>query len=130
VFPATGSVNEYPNRSSETSLDRQIPKTQATHRRSRTRHASLSKFCEDTEITLSIVATEAHNQNGIIEAGNMILRISLIESELQNHNLVCRRLWNAQYLGRIAVRGPKSLRRTNFGWKSYRRHAVWYNRSA
>jgi hypothetical protein len=33
------------------------------------------KFCSEYDIALSIVATEAHNQNGTIEAGNRVLRM-------------------------------------------------------
>ena len=33
------------------------------------------EFCSKYGITLSIIATEAHNQNGTIEAGNRVLRM-------------------------------------------------------
>jgi hypothetical protein len=67
---------------------------------------AFQKFCENTKITLSIVATEAHNQNGIIEAGNRILRMFFNRIRIAEPQL--------------SLTQAKAPRRTNFGWKSYR----------
>jgi hypothetical protein len=72
-------------------------------------------FCDSIGCGLIIIATEAHHQNGTIEAGNRVLRmffrrIRMAERHLNLSNVVERAVY-----GKIAVLVPKGLHHTNYG---------------
>jgi hypothetical protein len=65
------------------------------------------KFCSEYDIALSIVATEAHNQNGTIEAGNRVLRMFFRRIRLSEPQLNLEQVVEHAVFGKNCCTGSK-----------------------
>jgi hypothetical protein len=65
------------------------------------------EFCSKYGIALSIVATEAHNQNGIIEAMNRVLRMFFRRIRLSEPHLTLEQVVENAVFGKNCCNGSK-----------------------
>jgi hypothetical protein len=65
------------------------------------------EFCSKYRIALSIVATEAHNQNGTIEAGNRVLRMFFRRIRLSEPQLNLKQVVEIAVFGKNCCTGSK-----------------------
>jgi hypothetical protein len=65
------------------------------------------KFCDSIGSRLSIVATDAHNQNGVIESGNRILRMVFRKFRVAEPQLSLRQVIENAIYGKNCCTGSK-----------------------